>query len=167
MTELQSALREHEYAWIADGRSHKRDTPFFYNAIDGKLPGHRISVINAGLPDRPDWYFRIYDGDRKVCQDRHFRSAADALAAAWTSRSEIDATEIRLRNIARWWGEHAFTVDGLVSADVIITEIKPNHWLFQIVGDDFRRTSWNGPWPSAEEAFAAVRDRLGVDYPSN
>jgi hypothetical protein len=158
MTELQSALREHEFAWIDVGRCNKRDTPFFYSDIGGKHPGHRISVISAGLPDRPDWYFRIYEGNRKVCEDRHFRSAEDALAAAWTILNEADATKLRLRKIERWLGDNASTVDGLLSADVIVAEIKPSQWWFQVVEDAFRRTPWTGPWTSDEEAFLAVRE---------
>jgi hypothetical protein len=47
MTELQSALREHESAWIDVGRCNKRDTPFFYSETSvGSIRGigSRLSV---------------------------------------------------------------------------------------------------------------------------
>ncbi len=156
MLDLRTTLKRHEFARIGDGPSSTRAIPFFYRGIVGTNPAHRIDII-TGHPDHHDWYLRIYDGNRKICHDRHFHSQEDALAAAWAIHSEADATELRLRKIERWPGDNAYTVDGLASADVLVTEIKPNEWWFQVVDDNVGRLQWNGPWSSAEEAFLVYR----------
>lgn len=106
MLDLRTTLKRHEFARIGDGPSSTRAIPFFYRDIVGTNPAHRIDII-TGHPDHHDWYFRIYDGNRKICHDRHFHSQEDALAAAWAIHSEAEATELRLCKIERWPGDRS------------------------------------------------------------
>ena len=151
MTEAQITLKQHECAWVGNGLSLTRDVPFFYRNIAGLNPAHRIDIITAS-PDHLDWYFRIYDGNRMICKNRHFQSQEDALMAARLIRSEAEATTLHLRAIERWPGDHSFAIDGLTNSDVVISEVMPNAWWVFATEENFRWT-WSGPWPSLDVAF--------------
>ena len=139
--------------WSGDGPSLVRDICFYYREIACRNPAHKVSVINAGLPSRPDWYYWIFVDDRIVCCNRHFKSEEQALEAAWQWSKEMPQ-EPRLRAYEWYDGQSAYTIDGLLKADVTILEFHPYDWRFEAV-EDYKRILWTGSWFTAEDAMAA------------
>ena|ERR1035438_7815337 len=155
MSTIQNALKSHVFGRIGNGQSLSRDVPFFYHEIDCTNPAHKISIINQGLPERPDWYYRIYQGGRLVCTNRHFISAEDALSAAYDWSDHTGRRLLRQRPVNPWGDMKAFTIDGLRSADVTILEFSPGVWRIQSIEDGMYCPWSELSWFTVEEAFAA------------
>jgi hypothetical protein len=155
MSDLQRILKQHEFGWIGDGRSSKRDVPFFYRDMESANPRYTIDAITAD-PKHNDWYFRIYEGNRLVRKDQHFVSAEEAYAAGRLILNEEQATELSLRRIERWAGDHSYAVDGHTEIDAIISELEPNKWWI-FIDREFQQRQCNGPWTSLEETFLVYR----------
>lgn len=161
MLDLGSILKNHEFMWVGDGQSLARDTCFYYREMPCTNPAHKISVINAGLPSRPDWYYWIFVNGSIVYCNHHFKSQEQTFEAALNWSDEMPQNP-RLRAIEWESGQQAYTVDGLASADVTILEFGPNDWRFQAVEDN-KRIWWTGSWLTPEDALAGYLGSLKVN----
>jgi hypothetical protein len=155
---LQHILERHEVGWIGDCLSCKRDVPFFYKDMESPNPAYKIDAITAD-PKRKDWYFRIYEGNRLVRKDRHFASAEQAYAAGSLILNDEQATELSLRRIERWAGDHSYAVDGHAHADPLVSEVEPNKWWI-FVDRESNQRQYSGPWTSLEEASLVYKFHL-------
>jgi hypothetical protein len=161
MLDLGSILKNHEFMWSGDGPSLARDYCFYYHRIAGKNIAHKVSVINAGLRDRPDWYYWIFVNDNQVVAHHHFKSPEQALEDALNCSNEMPEAP-RLREFEWYSGRLAYTVDGLRKADVTILEFALNDWRYQAV-EDHKRIWWTGPFSTAEDALAGYLESLKVN----
>ncbi len=147
--------------WHGNGPSLARDICFYYHKIACKNPAHTVSVINAGLHDRPDWYYWILiDGQHVVC-NHHFETPEQALEAAWNWSKEMPEAP-RLRAFEWYSGRQAYTVDGLLNAAVTVLEFALNDWRYQTV-EDHKRILWTGSYFTAEDAMTAYLRSLKVN----
>jgi hypothetical protein len=158
MLDLKTELKQHEVGWVGDGLSYKRDNPFFHKDMESPNPAFTIDAITAS-PQHKDWYFRIYAGNRLVRKDRHFDSAEAAYTAARLILDEQQASELSLRRIERWEGDHAYAVDGHIDTDTVIAEVEPGRWWI-FMNEESRHRQYSGPWTSLEEAFAVYRYQM-------
>lgn len=162
MSELLEILKRHEVGWVGDGPSLVRKTPFFHDHIrPASNPKLRISVINEGTEQRPDWYYRIHEDRHLICCNRHFETAEAALDAAFLwARTMPDALQLRPYKFSR--DMQAYTVDGMNDySDATILEFDPGGvWRRQVIKDRLFQ-SWSAEsWASPEEALAAFVESL-------